>query len=44
MKIYSLKKIAPGLTKQKRRGRKLSHIHLEDFNLNDFLYHRETRS
>jgi len=44
MKTYLLKKIVSCLTKQKRQGRKLSFIHLEDFDLNDFLYHRENRS
>jgi hypothetical protein len=44
MKTYSLKKIAPCLTRHKRQGRKLSLIHLENFDLNDFLFHRENRS
>jgi len=40
MKKASLKKIVPYLSKQKRQGRKLSFIHLNDFDLNEFLYHR----
>ena len=44
MKKYSLKNIVPCLNNSKKLTRKLSIIHLEDFDLNDFLYHRENRS
>ena len=44
MKKYSLKNIVPCLNNSKKLTRKLSNIHLEDFDLNDFLYHRENRS
>ncbi|MDC0480323.1 hypothetical protein OAN76_02460 [Candidatus Marinimicrobia bacterium] len=44
MKTPLIKKIAPFLTRRKKEHRKLSIIHLEDFDLNDFLYHRENRN
>jgi len=43
MKTPLLKKIAPYLTRWKKEHRKLSQIQIENFDLNDFLFHRENR-
>jgi len=44
MKTPLLKKLAPYLTRRKKEHRKLSQIQIENFDLNDYLFHRENRS
>ena len=44
MKTPLLKKIAPYLIQRRKEHRKLSQIQIENFDLNDFLFHRENRS
>ena len=44
MKTSLLKKLAPCFTQRERKHRKLTQIQIENFNLNDFLFHRENRS
>ena len=43
MKTPLLKKIAPYLIRRRKEHRKLSQIQIENFDLNDFLFHRENR-
>ena len=43
MKTPLLKKLVPGLTRRGKKHRKLSQIHIENFDLNDFLFYRENR-
>jgi hypothetical protein len=44
MKHLQLKKLGACLKLRQRHHRKLSHLHLESFDLGSFLYHRENRS
>jgi hypothetical protein len=44
MKTLSLKKIASCLTKRKKEQRKLSQLNIENFDLTEFLFHRENRN
>ena len=44
MKTSLPKKFAPNFTRRGKKHRKLSQIQIENFDLNDFLFHRENRS
>lgn len=44
MKLIPLKKLGACLKLKQRHHRKLSHLHLESFDLGSFLYHCENRS
>ena len=44
MKTSLLKKIAPCFTRREKKYGKLFQIQIENFDLNDFLFHRENRS
>ncbi len=44
MKTSLLKILSPYFTKREKKLRKLSQIQIENFDLNDFLFHRENRS
>ena len=44
MKTSLLKKLSPFYKQREKMFRKLSQIQIENFDLNDFLFHRENRS